>query len=413
MNLRILLIAMSVAASAAPALAEYPAANGTPVVDAANIIPADREAAMVSQLLQYEKSTGHQLMVSTVPSLEGDSVENYSEGYFRQVKIGSKGRDDGTLFLIVPKEHKMRIQTGYGLRTMLTDAQASDILASDVKPLFKSGDMVGGIEAGVTDIIKATTPLSPQALAMQQREAANAKARSLAFWGSVKDFFMSVLAIFGIGAAGFGAYKVATIPARRRATRELAEKQEAYRLQREAEQAERQRQYAAEAEQERKEQAARDKRERDSEARREKARLAREAEAIRARLNMLNALTPENRQAFLDKEEADRLAEQERIREARAAAAAAAAAAEARRAAEWEAGRPAREAAAAAEEARRERVAEAKRRRDEEEEENRRSSYSSPSWSSDSSSSSSSSSSDSSWSGGGGDSGGGGASSSW
>ena len=383
---------------------DFPAPNGTPVVDAANIIPADREAAMVGQLLAYEKRSGHQLMVATVPSLDGDSIESYAQDYFRKVRIGTKDKDDGTLFLIAPKEHRARIQTGYGMRTILTDAQTSAIQQDDVIPKFKAGDYPSGIEAGVASIIRATTPLTPAEMALVAHQRAAATQRHAELRAKVTDFFMTILGILGIGAAGFGAFKVATIPARRKAARELAEQQEAERQRLAEEEADRQRQ-----EEERQESARKAMiEERRREEAREKARLVRIAFAKKAREDMLNAMTPKDRQAFLDKEEADRQAERERIRLAEEAAAVAAAAAERRRAAEWEAGRPAREAAAAAEEARQ---AEARRRRDEEEEDRRRTSYSSSSYSS--SSDYGSSSSDSSWSGGGGDSGGGGSSSSW
>jgi uncharacterized membrane protein YgcG len=360
-----LLVLVAAAFSLMAAMPAPPPMNGHPVIDAANIIPDDEEAKLDQKLMAIAKTSHHQVAVLTVPDLQGYDIDDYGVNAGRTYGIGSKYSDDGVLITIAPKEHKKRIDVGYGLGGMLTDAQVSQILP-EATPSFRAGNYAEGINLMVDDVAKVITPLTPEQLVAQAREKHNREAAAAASWAKFMDFLMTTLGLGAIGAAIFGIYRLVTAPARRR-KREEAERQAA------ADEAERQAEYARMAEERRKvaEEAAR----------REAARIA---EQKRKRQAMLDAMTPTQRAAFLDKEQ----------REAAEAAAAAAAAAEAIRR------RKRRE-----EEEKEEEERAARRRRDDDD------SYSSPSYGG--SSSSPSSSSDDSFSGGGGSFGGGGGSDSW
>jgi len=88
-----------------------------------------------------------------VSSLEGGDIESYANGLFRAWKLGLAKKNNGVLFLIAPNERKMRIEVGYGLEGVLTDAVSSVIIRSAVAPRFQAGDFSGGIERGVDAII--------------------------------------------------------------------------------------------------------------------------------------------------------------------------------------------------------------------------------------------------------------------
>lgn len=138
---------------AAPAAAQtFPKLAGNPVVDQANIIPAAEEAALNTQLLEFEKKTGHQLVVATVSDLEGNDVADYGYKLGRTWGIGDKEKDDGVVFLIAPNERRMNIAVGLGLEPILTDALSGRIIRDVVTPKFKAGDMPGGIQDGVNAI---------------------------------------------------------------------------------------------------------------------------------------------------------------------------------------------------------------------------------------------------------------------
>lgn len=131
---------------------DFPALTGR-VVDVANVIPADREARLTARLAAFEARTRHQLVVVTVRSLSGQAVDLYTLTLANRWGIGRRGIDDGVVLLVAPIDRKVRIEVGRGLERTLTNARAAAILATDVLPRFRTGDMPGGIDAGVAAII--------------------------------------------------------------------------------------------------------------------------------------------------------------------------------------------------------------------------------------------------------------------
>jgi uncharacterized protein len=134
----------------------FPPLSGR-VVDQANVLSADTRAALTTKLKDLEDKSGIQLVVATVASLEGLEIEPYANQLFRAWKLGEAKNNNGVLFLIAPKEHKVRIEVGYGLEGTLTDAISKIIIVNAVAPRFKAGDFNGGVSRGVDDIITTLT----------------------------------------------------------------------------------------------------------------------------------------------------------------------------------------------------------------------------------------------------------------
>ena len=124
------------------------------VVDAANIIPDDQEAALTAKLDALEKESSRQLVVATVPSLEGYDIADYGFRLGDRWGIGDKERDDGALLIVAPNERKVRIEVGYGLEGIMPDVVAGRIIRDTIAPHFKQGDYPGGISAGTDAIVK-------------------------------------------------------------------------------------------------------------------------------------------------------------------------------------------------------------------------------------------------------------------
>lgn len=172
------IFAAMLALIAAPLAAQtFPPLTGR-VVDQANLLPPVERDALTARLEQLEKESGRQLVVATVASLEGRSIEDYGYRLGRTWAIGQKGKDDGVLLLVAPKERKVRIETGYGARVFLTDAMSSIIIREAVLPSFKANDYPGGIKAGVDQIIVQMT--LPPAEAQRRLQQAEAQTRSSA-----------------------------------------------------------------------------------------------------------------------------------------------------------------------------------------------------------------------------------------
>ncbi len=165
-----LLFALWIALFAAPVAGQtFPQLTGR-VVDQANLLPPAQEQGLVARSEALEKQTGRQLVIATVASLEGRTIEDYGYRLGRQWQIGRKGEDDGVILLVAPNEKKVRIETGYGARVFLTDAMSSVIIRNSILPRFRAGDFPGGIAAGADQIIKLMS-LSP---AEAQKQAADA-----------------------------------------------------------------------------------------------------------------------------------------------------------------------------------------------------------------------------------------------
>jgi len=132
--------------------AAYPKPTGF-VNDFAGIMRPETKAKVEGLLSAFERSTGNEVAVVTLPSLDGNTVEDVAVELFGEWGIGKKGQDNGILFLVAPSEKRMRIEVGYGLEGTINDALAGRILDQAVVPRFREGDMDGGIAAGSLAIV--------------------------------------------------------------------------------------------------------------------------------------------------------------------------------------------------------------------------------------------------------------------
>jgi uncharacterized protein len=145
-------VALALFAFAAFGATDVPYLTGR-VVDNAEILqPATRER--ISALSKaHEDRTTDQIVVLTVPTLDGESVEEYAVRVFASWKLGQKGKDNGVLVLVAPQDRKMRIEVGYGLEGTLTDVAASRIIRNVITPAFRANNFDEGVAAGVAAIV--------------------------------------------------------------------------------------------------------------------------------------------------------------------------------------------------------------------------------------------------------------------
>src|SRR6266853_2804247 len=146
---------LSLVAFAAYALS-FPELTGR-VVDDAGILDPSTKAALERKLAEFETKTTGQLVVVTVKSLQGTSIEDYGYQLGRHWQIGQKEKNTGALLIVAPNERKVRIEVGYGLEGTLTDAISRLIIENSILPRFRANDFPGGITRGVDDIIQVLT----------------------------------------------------------------------------------------------------------------------------------------------------------------------------------------------------------------------------------------------------------------
>lgn len=161
------------------------------VNDFAGILSQETRTALEQRLRSYEQETTNEVVVVTISSLAGDTIEGYAASLVEEWKIGKKGEDNGVLFLIARDDRQMRFNVGYGLEGVMNDAKAGRIIREAVAPAFRDGDYNGGVRMGIERLI---AELSGEAIPVVER-------KSQSRWsGNFLEFILEVgiFVIFGL-----------------------------------------------------------------------------------------------------------------------------------------------------------------------------------------------------------------------
>ena len=126
------------------------------VNDYANMLSPSVKAGIENELKAFEQTDSTQIVILTIPSLEGEVIEEFGIKVGDAWKIGQKTKDNGLIFIVSNGDRKMRIEVGRGLEGRMTDLMAGRIIDLVIKPRFKRGDFDGGVVAGVHAMIDAT-----------------------------------------------------------------------------------------------------------------------------------------------------------------------------------------------------------------------------------------------------------------
>jgi uncharacterized protein len=184
-----------------PVLAKgYPKPNGW-VNDFAGILKESTRQQLAQDITVLEHRTSVEVAVVTVPSLDGETVEMYANKLFKEWGIGKKGKDNGVLILVAPRERHMRIEVGYGLEPYLPDGLAGEVIRRQMLPAFKLKDYDRGVIDGTERVIAIigehkTVPPAPSM-------AEDYRSRSI---GEKIVIFIvfSFMAVIGFGILGMG-----------------------------------------------------------------------------------------------------------------------------------------------------------------------------------------------------------------
>ncbi|MBX4336295.1 TPM domain-containing protein [Bartonella raoultii] len=125
--------------------------------DIAHLLDNAAKQDLTKKLAELEKKTGDQIVIVTLPTLSGNNIETYSNSLFRRWGLGQKQINNGVLLVIAPHEREMRIEVGYGLEGVLTDALSAVIINTFVLPNFREGNYQKGIVESVHAIINLIT----------------------------------------------------------------------------------------------------------------------------------------------------------------------------------------------------------------------------------------------------------------
>jgi len=169
------------------------------VTDNAELFSESESLELREKLKAYEIETTHQIVVLTVNSLENNTVENFALQVFENNKLGQKEADNGLLILIAKNDRKFRIEVGYGLEPIITDAFSSRIIRETMTPEFKKGDFYKGVDLATSEIIKLIDdPKYREDFANLKEEGSE-----MPLWGKI--IFVLIIVLFlgsSLGAGG-------------------------------------------------------------------------------------------------------------------------------------------------------------------------------------------------------------------
>jgi uncharacterized protein len=160
---RIRVVALAAIVVAGVAAAASARADGTPipaaptqfVTDRAGFLSPGFAAELTRKLEDYQRGTGHQLIVWIDRTLGGEPLEDWTAKAFKAWGVGRKDHNDGVALFIFSDDRKLRIEVGYGLEGNVPDARAGRIIQNDMVPLIRAGDRDGAVKAGVDSLIAA------------------------------------------------------------------------------------------------------------------------------------------------------------------------------------------------------------------------------------------------------------------
>ncbi|KQQ60619.1 methanol dehydrogenase [Pseudomonas sp. Leaf129] len=179
---------------------EFPALSGR-VVDQAGLLDGQTRSQLSQMLEAHEQATSEQVVVVTVPDLQGTDIADYGYQLGRAWGIGQKGKDNGALLIVAKAERKVRIEVGYGLEGQLTDAQSSIIINNVIVPSFRQGDFAGGIRAGAAAMLQV---LGGDPLAEPQRSNAQGQEQQRLPWPAFLILIIIVIVMIRGGGGGRG-----------------------------------------------------------------------------------------------------------------------------------------------------------------------------------------------------------------
>ena len=180
-----------------PAFAEpkFPELTGR-IVDQAKLLSAEDLSALTSELAALEAKSTDQLVVVTLPSLDGYDIADYGYQLGRHWKIGQTSKNNGVLLIVAPNERKVRIEVGRGLEPILTDFMSRLIIENTILPEFRRKDFPAGIKLGVRDIKETLLG-----------DGEEVKRRATGIDNHDADYIMLAIILFWIAIVVYGMYQ--------------------------------------------------------------------------------------------------------------------------------------------------------------------------------------------------------------
>jgi uncharacterized protein len=175
------------------------------VSDFANVLEPQSRAQLEAYAGQIERTTGVQMAIVTLKSLDGNPIEDVSNDLFRQWGVGKKGKDEGIMLLLAVQEHRDRIEVGYGLEPILPDGFDGSILRG-IQPLLRQGAYGQALISGAVQMgayIARAKGITPENRPRTQDRTYTTRSRGLP-WPVIVIGIIVLLLLFRGGGSGGG-----------------------------------------------------------------------------------------------------------------------------------------------------------------------------------------------------------------
>ena len=193
------LLAILLVAAASVAALEVPPPPTQWVTDRAGILGGTGADLLNAKLRDFEQASGAQFIIYTFPSLEGESVEDFTIRCVERWKVGQKKYDNGLVLFVFVQEKKVRVEVGYGLEGTITDAFSSRVIREQIAPRFQQNDYAGGLNAAADAIIqKIRTGEEPVPPLQQQPQRGPSQQQEEGGFGLVEMLVLAFIFFFFI-----------------------------------------------------------------------------------------------------------------------------------------------------------------------------------------------------------------------
>jgi len=184
------------------------------VTDLTGTLSAEQASALENKLAAFEAEKGSQIAVLILPTTQPEDIAQFGIRVADAWKVGREHIDDGVILIVAKDDRKLRLEVGYGLEGAIPDAIAKRVISEIITPYFKTGDFAGGIDAGVTQLMKLITGESLPAPAQQPTAPPSEGAfMFIVVGGLIAGFILSAMIgrVMGGLLAGLGAGAVAAL----------------------------------------------------------------------------------------------------------------------------------------------------------------------------------------------------------
>ncbi len=172
--------------------------------DFAGVIDPASKAQLEAYGAIVERSTGAQMALVVVPTLEGEPIEDVANTIYRAWGVGQKGKNEGILLLLSINDRRDRLEVGYGLEPILPDGLAGSILR-EMRPALRQRDYGDAMMAAAQTIGSAIAKAkNVQLLARLPRRHRETGSSRIPWPMLIGGFFLLLWLIRSAGPRGHG-----------------------------------------------------------------------------------------------------------------------------------------------------------------------------------------------------------------